>query len=851
MSVTPNVIRTSVRRLLAASAAAAVPLAILPGLVHAQQPGARALEEIVVTARRAEESLQQVPLSISAFTAQDIENAGLRSVEDLAQQTPGFSFRSAFGRTGDRPVIRGQSNIQGEPNASFFIDGIFVSGSISGYDLDNLERVEVIRGPQSALYGRRTFAGAINYVTRRPGDELSGRVTGTLGDNGWLETAGSIGGPLLGDQLLFQANARFFERDGYYRNTVTGRKDVGGQETRSAGGTLYWLPTETFEAMLRFNWTRNDDEHFPITLYGSDNNNCFLPTQVGVSGPPFTGTPIYSTRQRGYFCGTLGEPTPLALNTDGFAEAGFDAGLTRESFRYSLSLDWDLGGYLLSSVSAYNETSLYSAVDQDYSGIRGSAGAFETISREKGARDYSQELKILSPRDERIRWLAGLYYYNEKDGDRFSGDLAGTVATGAPAALTPQVGGAKVENQALFAMVEFDVNDQLTLTAEARYARDKVSSSGISNFNRTAPTPIPGSEFCTNTPLFPGSPLFTVSCSNPIDLSETFTSFLPRFTITYLLNPDVTLYGLWARGNKPGGFNSAVENARLTPQARQQLRDQGLSSFDEEEADTFEIGLKSTFAEGRGLFNLSAYYIDWTNQQLTENQATAQEGGGQFVTSYTRNLGQSEVKGFEAELRYVLNDFWDVRATWSVMDSKIKEFFSLDQADLIFTDYPAGAPIVPCVGPCLDAYLAAGDVSGNELPRVPRHSGTLSATFRNPVNLIAGNPEFFFRADYSIEGSRYVQVHNLAKMGSSNLWNFRAGLDAEQWTFTVFVNNAFNNRTPVDVLRYVDASQPGLPPGQPPLGGSPFAGFNPFFIRDFGVTLPNLRQVGATATWRF
>lgn len=852
-SSAPNVLRQSVRRLLALSAVAAVPLAALPGVGHAQ--GARALEEIVVTARRAEESLQEVPLSISAFTAQDIENAGLRSVEDLAQQTPGFSFRSAFGRTGDRPVIRGQSNIQGEPNASFFIDGVFVSGSISGYDLDNLERVEVIRGPQSALYGRRTFAGAINYVTRRPTDEFSGRVTGTVGDNGLFEAAGSISGPLWGEQLLFQANARHYQRDGYYRNTVTDRKDVGGQETRSVGGTLYWLPTDNFEAALRFNWTRNDDEHFPITLYGSDKNNCFLPVQTGFSPFPFdgVGTPVYGTRQRGYFCGVLGDPLPLALNTDAFREAGFKAGLTREAFRYSLALDWDLGGYQLTSISAYNESSLFSGVDQDYSGIRGASGGFETLSKTKGDRDFSQEFRILSPRDERLRWLGGVYYYNEKDGDRFSGDLSAQFATGGLAVLTPQFGGAKVENQSVFAMVEFDVTEQFILTAEARYARDEVSSVGASNYNRTG-APAPGSAECVSTPVVnpnTGATTFTLACSNPFDLSETFTNFLPRFTATYLLNDDVTLYALWARGNKPGGFNGTVQNARLTPDARALLIDQGLQVFDEEEADTIEFGVKTTFAEGRGLFNLSAYYIDWKNQQLTENQATAQEGGGQFVTSFTRNLGKSEVKGLEAELRYVLNDYWDVRATYSLMDSKIKEFFSLDQADLIFTNYPAGSPIVPCVGACLAEYLAAGDVSGNELPRVPRHSATLSATFRMAATLLPGASEFFFRSDYSVEGSRYVQVHNLAETGSSNVWNFRAGLDADNWTLTVFVNNAFNDRTAVDVLRYVDAGRPGLPPGQPPLGGSPFAGYNPFFIRDFGVTLPNLRQIGATVVYRF
>lgn len=838
--------RSAARQLAVLAAGAAV--ALTAPAASSQQPN-RALEEIVVTARKAEENLQTVPISISAFTAQEIESAGLRSVEDLALATPGFNFRSAFGRTADRPIIRGQSNIQGEPNASFFIDGIYVSGSIAGYDLDNLERVEVIRGPQSALFGRRTFAGAVNFVTKRPTDEFEGRVSGTIGTANLVEAQVSMSGPIIPGQLLYQVNARQFKQDGFYTNSITGLKDVGGEETQSLGGSLFWIPNDTFEAIFRINYTRNDDEHFPISLHGSDRNNCFEPIQDGFGAVPFTTTPRYLTRQRGYFCGTLGDPQPLALNTDGFREGGFDAGLKRDAVRTSLQLNWDVGAYSITSISAFNETTVFTGVDADYSGIRGSAGAFETLSRESDRRDWSQELRIMSPRDESLRWLAGLYYFEDKSGNRSSGDLAGTVADGSPANLTRQGTSDDIKNAALFAMVEFDVNDQLTLTAEARYARDKIEASGQSNFVRQGPAPAPGSGFCTSAPAAFPPGFFNVSCSNTFSLSDTFTNFLPRFTATYLVSDDITLYGLWARGNKPGGFNASVESARLTPAARQQLRDQGLLTFDEEEADTIEIGIKTTFLDRRGLFNLSAYYIDWENQQLTENQNVDQEGGGQFVNSYTQNLGKSEVKGLEAELRFLLTEEWDLGATYALQDSKIKSFFSLDQADLIFTDYPDPFGTA-CTDACLEAYRAAGSTTGNQLPLVPKHSATLSATYRTVLPWLVPSSEFFFRTDYQYEGSRYVQVHNLAKIDSMSLWNFRAGFDAEFWTLTLFVKNAFNDDTPVSALRYVDASQPGVAPPPPPLGGAT-AGFNPFFIRDFALTLPDKRQVGATLVYRF
>jgi outer membrane receptor protein involved in Fe transport len=165
---------------------------------HAQAQGqGLQLEEIIVTARKTEESLQDVPIAITAFTAQAIEEAGIESVVDLASQTPGFSFNQGFGRSGggnadasSRPSIRGMSSILGTANASFFVDGIFVSGNPTSYQLDNLERVEVIRGPQSALFGRQTFGGAINFVTRRPTDETRGQVNLTGGEHDHFEASG-------------------------------------------------------------------------------------------------------------------------------------------------------------------------------------------------------------------------------------------------------------------------------------------------------------------------------------------------------------------------------------------------------------------------------------------------------------------------------------------------------------------------------------------------------------------------------------------------------------------------------------------------------------------------------------
>jgi outer membrane receptor protein involved in Fe transport len=161
-------------------------------------PEASAVEDIVVTARRREESLQDVPIAVSAFTEETIENRQLEDLSDIARYTPGVQLQQAFGRDGDRPVIRGASNILiSDGKVGVFLDGIPWFGDFTTLDLDTAQRVEVIRGPQSAVFGRGTLSGAINVVTRRPGDDWSGRVSYTAGTDNRLSVSGVISGPLI------------------------------------------------------------------------------------------------------------------------------------------------------------------------------------------------------------------------------------------------------------------------------------------------------------------------------------------------------------------------------------------------------------------------------------------------------------------------------------------------------------------------------------------------------------------------------------------------------------------------------------------------------------------------------
>jgi len=207
------------------SFAVAATLGQLPASVSAQQ-----LEEIVVTARKTEESLMSAPVAVSAFTASTIEEKGITSINDIAQFTPGLSFSQAFGRTTDRPVIRGQSNVLAgvqfgvESGAAYFIDGVYFPGDIQGIDLNALERVEVIRGPQSALYGRNTYSGAINFITRQPTEDLEARVRAVAAQYGEQDYSFSVGSSFFDDKFGAKIFARSYSYDGEYKNTLTGRR---------------------------------------------------------------------------------------------------------------------------------------------------------------------------------------------------------------------------------------------------------------------------------------------------------------------------------------------------------------------------------------------------------------------------------------------------------------------------------------------------------------------------------------------------------------------------------------------------------------------------------------------------
>ena len=769
------------------------------------------LEEVIVTARKREENLQEVPLSVTAFNATTLQDYRMFSPEDIAGFTPGFSFVNSFGRDSDRPVVRGMSNILGAPNASFFIDGVYVPGTIASTELQMLERVEVIKGPQAALYGRATFSGAINYVTRRPTNELEGQVTVTAAEHETINTNAYISGPIVQDSLYFYLGAGFSEYGGEYDNTISG-DEVGGEETTTFTGKLLWTPSDSFEASLRVTAQEDDDDHIAIWLQGAEYNNCYSPDASRPSA-------------RGYYCGTVKTNDEVTLRTDFLP----DPGIERDVLRTSLNMDWELGnGWTISSITGYQETETDRNIDVSYGGYDALAylaavyappffdlaGSFWRVQAEE-TETFSQELRLSSSADQRLRWSVGAYWYDSEFKQTVDDRIA--PLTSFDFLLDPAQSEQRpnsypevrnTENTAIFGSVEFDFTDSLTGTIEVRHATDKIEADYLS-YAFTS-----GDKF-----------------------EEEFDSFTPRFTLTWVPSDSTTIYGNVAKGTKPGGFNDPG-----TDQV----------SYDEEEAWNFEVGVKKRILGGRGTWNSALFLIDWTDQQLTFN---AQRPDG-TLTSFIDNVGETSVTGFETELSMMITPNWDMTANYSYINSEIDEYTSADQAILIGCNTTADD--------YYDCIQANGSVEGNQTPRSPKHQASLRTMFRIPM----GAGEWFVGGDIRYEGSKYAQVHNFAQTGSRTTVGAQAGYRNDRWTVTVWGKNLTDDDTAMDILRYIDTRMYTSVGGPPCSVISPnfnqSANCGPFFARNgsnigggaitprgFGITLPRGRQIGATVQFNF
>lgn len=732
-----------------------------------------AIETITVTARMRAEPLQSVPEAVSVFTAKDIESARIQTAEDLANLTPGFSFAPLFGGNQSTPVIRGLSTTIGEANVGFFIDGVYQSSRTIMDALlgDGIERVEIVKGPQSALYGRNTFGGAVNYITSRPSNEFHGRVEGTLGNYGNEELRASVSGALIKDKLLARLNYTYVNRDGNFRNQLTGGK-IGAKKSNIIAGTLEALPNSNVDIVLRLAYDATRD---------GDSPQAFVPNNAALANP--TGSPAFPSAFQVYRTEMPDLRNNLAV-TPGHQNHDYFTG--------SLSIDWNLGGAKLTSITGYNDLKINNAIDDDYE-----ARNLHFQTSKVKSREFGQELRLSSTGDGPFSWLGGLYYYdfhsNTVTDSRYVGDptVFGTpasfayfaAANGLGSIMSPGLIAAPIETTksfAIFGQLAYSITDALRVTAEGRWTTEKKTINETDTDVRT---------------------LIPATYVN----KATFNSFLPRFTVDYHVNEDVMLYGIAAKALKAGGFNFATVGSPVLP---------GERTYKPESAWNYELGAKTTFANGTMQFNIDGFYIDWKNQIVR-----AVGGLGALLNV---NAGKTTSKGIEAELRAQPIDGLDLRAGFAYTDTK-------------YDKYNFG--ILGLIG-------LNPDLSGNTLQYVSKYTFTGTAQYTAPVT---DTLNWVTRVDLSYRTKQYTVQTNDSVVGPATLVNFRTGIETDHYALRFWVNNVFNEKTPLTGV-YLPSQGSRYDTVAGLLGAGPKTGFVLF---NGLVTPRDPRTLGVTASYKF
>jgi len=713
------------------------------------QPAFAAIDELVVTATKREENLQTVPLAVTALTGATLERAGIEDLREITQFVAGLQFDGLAGKFLTTPVIRGLSQVSrgdDENNTSIFIDGVYVSGR-DGLDssLLDLERVEVVKGPQSALYGRNSYSGAINYITVKPGDEFEAKVTTTAGNFDKFKFQAAVGGPIIEDALSIRLSAAYDHFGGGYENGLDG-SDIGGYESKLINAALRWTPTDNITVDLSSYYTEDEVD---LPAQSVVPGNCDLATSP-------THPVEFSPFRR--YCGDI--PGIDKDDPTGFTYDSRAIGQEREISRTNLTVKWDLGPVELTSISGFNKFDAQSLTDQDRQlpGTNFTAlvapgvvtlPAFVSFGNQKHE-EFMQEVRLQSTGDNRLQWLAGASYY---DLDRKTRGALIVDSSALPAGVTeedvlnfwdwfdfnalptdlfsglpPQFAADRTtETWAVYGQTSYDFTDRLTGTVELRYTNEEKS-------------------------LF-----------DPLALTEqndTYKFWTPRFILDFQANDDVFIYGSAARGAKAGGFNTP--SPTLPPE---------FESYDPEFNWTYEIGAKTNLSDDLQV-NIAAFYIEMDDIQIT-NQVPG------TATFTVLNAGTGTSKGVEIEVSAAPFEGWDFNAGYALADSKFD-----DAADGTLRS------LAPPIGTLLPSF----DVSGQQLPRVSKHTFNGSVQYTHPIN---DSLDGYVRFDGRYESDKKGDTHDLlSSVGSHFIGNIRGGITGDNWELSAWADNVFDEDEP-------------------------------------------------------
>lgn len=581
--------------------------AMSPTMAYAQTTDEGAVtttDEIVVTARRRAESLQDIPVAVTAVSGESLERQGVTQTRELFASTPGLYFSQSGQRQNDEQfylTIRGVgSSPVVEPSVGLFVDGVYVPSLGWTADFLDLERVEILRGPQGALFGRNTEGGAVSVITRKPSDELRGRFSAEAAEFGSFRGSAAVSGPL--SDRLFVGIAGFASTTNGYIQNVTRNEDQDNRDRFGGRLTLRALVGEKIEIIASADYLKSDGR---FDAYGDAVANQAVTVVDPQAALAQRGTFLRSHALAGQRYTTYGN----AENS--IHSKNFGAGLT---------VNADVGGAKLTSISGFRRVTSEDTYDND-----GVATANSTNAAQATQRILSEELRLSSDSNGPLEWLVGGYGFTERLtqgrlSSFYSGTSAGPIAgSGDPFGFVSDNVRIRRDGFALFAQGSYKITPELEVTVGGRYSQEKVKQ-----------TP----DLRVRVQITP--PGVVVNVANATPRQKTFDGFSPSGSISYKFAPNLLVYGSIATGFKGGGFTKELTNSP----------DQNLP-LGNETSINYELGFKGDLFDRALTFNAALFYTKLSDQQLSTRIELA-PGSNVFVPS-TLNIGKGHTQGVEIE----------------------------------------------------------------------------------------------------------------------------------------------------------------------------------------------------------
>ena len=757
-------------------------------------------EEVVVTARRRTESLQDVPIAVSVLGAEQVEATGSFNVGKLTQLQPALQFYTTNPRNSAANIRGlgapfGLTNDGIEQGVGIYVDQVYYSRIASAtFDFLDVDRIEVLRGPQGTLYGKNTTAGAINIVTRQPSFTPEGRVEVSVGNVGLVQAKAAVSGPLVDDKVAARLAIASTDRRGTIYNVATGNH-VNEQDNLGLRAQILWRATDSLDLILAGDYSRQNPE-------------CCAQIYVREGA---TQRPL--NRQFAALAAAFGYAPPSRNAFDRLTDLDTDLRAFQELGGLSLRAEWEIGPGTLTSVSAWRYWNWSPSNDRDFTGL-----PITTVSANPSGQDqWTQELRYAGTSG-RLDYVAGLFAFHQTlhtSGAQEQGPAASrwTLNPSSPAAHDPAtLNGLRSENDidfentsaAAFGQLTWRVTDRLRLQPGIRINYDKKSGSYIATVTNGTGTPLTGDQRGVLAPQ-----------SYEPRFSDWNLSY--DFTASYDVAEDVLAYATYARSFKSGGIN--LSGLPLDGQNNPIL---AAATVKPEKVDHFEVGLKSQFLGRRATLNLAGF---WT--EIEDYQATVTNGQLGVLRGYLANADKVRVRGVEADLQARPSESLSLYASGAYTDHEYVRFVDAPCPPELSGGPAANAANPPSAPGTPGGFSPANcDISGQWLPGISKWAFSYGAEYHRPATLFGLSGEAYlgfdgsYRSRFSSNPSRSIYTD----IDGYSLENFRLGFRADDG-LDVFgwVRNAFDAGY-YEVLATQSGST-GLIVGQP---GDP---------RTYGITI--------------